>query len=407
MSCVRISQAAVIVAEFLGTCLWFSATAVSADIAGSLGYPATLPLDLSSAVQIGFVTGTLLIGLTGFADRFRASRIFAASAVFGAAMNACIAVLPAALAPILICRFATGLALAGIYPIGMKLVVSWNRDSAGRALSWLVATLTLGTAFPHLLRYLNTGYDWRLTILAASLLASAAALIVLATGDGPDVQTSRRTKIEIAKALGDFRQPKLGAAALGYLGHMWELYAFWSLVPLLVVNATSHGAGRTASLIAFAIIAAGAAGCVIGGLISKKIGSRAVALIALTGSAAAASVVPVTHDPSVILFVLFVWGLLVIPDSPQLSTLAVAACRSDQVASTLALLNGAGFLLTVVSIKLTLACWPSMGPAVTWLLLPGPVIGILGLTLFDRRKAFGYTSKNTVSAPPCSRRSRV
>jgi hypothetical protein len=383
---VKISQAAVIVAEFLGTCLWFSATAVAPDVAKSLGYGAATPLDLSSAVQIGFVTGTLTLGLTGLADRFRASRIFAASAFCGALVNALIATAPAAIGPILICRFVTGVALAGIYPIGMKLVVSWNRASAGRALSWLVATLTLGTAFPHLIRYLDTGYDWRLTILAASLLACAAALIVLATGDGPDTPATRRTRFEIAAVLTGFRRLKLGAAALGYLGHMWELYAFWSLVPLLVLTTTTHGSDHAGSLLAFLIIATGATGSVIGGLASKSIGSRPVALIALAGSAVASSVVPIVHDPLLLLVVLFAWGLFVIPDSPQLSSLAVMACRSDQVASTLALLNGAGFLLTVVSIKLTLACWPSMGQAVGWLLLPGPVVGMLALLLFDDRR---------------------
>ncbi len=381
-----ISQAAVIVAEFFGTCLWFSATAVSPEIAVALGREPTDPLDLSSAVQMGFVAGTLLIGLTGLADRFRASRIFAASAFLGAAANAAIAAIPTTLAPILLCRFVTGLALAGIYPIGMKLVVSWNPDSAGRVLSWLVAMLTFGTAFPHLVRSLDAGHDWHLTIVVASLLACTAALIVLATGDGPAIGSGRRMHIDIRTALDDFRCPGLGAAALGYLGHMWELYAFWSLVPLLVLTTATQDSARSASLVAFLIIATGAFGSVVGGIISQRAGSRFVALLALSGSAAACAVVPIIQNPSVLLLALFLWGLFVIPDSPQLSALAVRACKSDQVASTLAMLNGAGFLLTVVSIKLSLACWPAMGPAVAWLLAPGPLIGLMGLIFLDRRK---------------------
>jgi len=388
-----VSQAAVIVAEFFGTCLWFSATAVSPEIAASLGRPAGEPLDLSSAVQIGFVTGTLLLGLSGLADRFRASRIFALSALFGAAANAAIAMIPMTLEPILICRFATGMALAGIYPIGMKLVVSWNPGSAGRVLSWLVAMLTLGTAFPHLIRYLDSGYEWHSTMIIASLLACAAALIVLVIGDGPAMQCGRRLRIDIPAAINAFKRPKLGAAALGYLGHMWELYAFWSLVPLLVVAAAPHDSPPT-SLLAFLIIATGTLSSIIGGFISKKAGSRVIALIALSGSAMACAVVPLIHDGPILLLVLFLWGLFVIPDSPQLSSLAVGACESDQVASTLALLNGTGFLLTVVSIKLSLACWSSIGPAVAWLLLPGPVIGFVALMFFENvRKPYPQSQR--------------
>jgi MFS family permease len=379
----RISQAAIILAEFFGTCLWFSATAVSSEITETLDRPAAAPLDLSSAVQIGFVAGTLLIGLSGLADRFRASRIFAAFAFIGAAANAIIAIVPANLEPILACRFVTGLALAGIYPIGMKLVVSWNPNSSGRVLSWLVAMLTLGTAFPHLIHYLDSGYDWHITILTASVLASVAALIVLATGDGPALRHGHPLQIDILAALSEFKHPKLGAATLGYLGHMWELYSCWSLVPLLVVASTSQSSARSTSLIAFLVISTGAVGSVIGGFISKRTGSRVVALTALLGSAAACAVIPFIHSPPILLLALFLWGLFVIPDSPQLSSLAVAACKSDQVASTLALLNGAGFFLTVVSIRLSLSYWAQLGSSVTWLLLPGPVVGFISLAFFE------------------------
>ena len=376
-------QSAIVVAEFLGTCLWFSAAAVSSEIGQSVGYGSGGPLDLSSAVQVGFVVGTLLIGLTGFADRFRASRIFAASAVFGAVANALIAVCPPNLSLIQMCRFATGLALAGVYPVGMKLVVSWDRDAAGRVLGWLVAMLTLGTAFPHMIRYLNAGYDWHVTIIAASILACAAALIVLAIGDGPGAQNGRRTRVHLRDALRAFQGPKLASAALGYLGHMWELYAFWSLVPLLVA-ATREAPALSVSLMSFLIIATGALGSVIGGFLSRRAGSRAIALIGLAGSAAACAVVPIVQSSSIFLIMLFVWGFFVIPDSPQLSSLAVAACRSDEVASTLAILNGAGFLLTIASIKLSLACWPQMGVAVAWLLLPGPIAGFFALFPFQK-----------------------
>jgi MFS transporter, DHA1 family, inner membrane transport protein len=260
-------------------------------------------------------------------------------------------------------------------------------------LSWLVAMLTLGTAFPYLIRYLDTGYEWHLTIYSASLLASLAGLTVLAIGDGPDIQSGRRIQIDTPAALREFRYPKLSAAALGYLGHMWELYAFWSLAPLLVTATTAQKSGWPAPLLAFLVISAGAVGSVLGGWISKGAGSRAVALIALSGSAAACAVVPVVHAPSILLTMLFLWGLFVIPDSPQPSSLAVAACKSDQVASTLAILNGAGFLLTVFSIKLSLAYWTSIGVGVAWLLLPGPVRGFLSLLFWESPRAFSIRKR--------------
>ncbi|WP_201449711.1 MFS transporter [Bradyrhizobium sp. Ai1a-2] len=390
------SQAAIVIAEFFGTCLWFSATAVAPEIAESLGRGTAEPLDLSSAVQIGFVTGTLLIGLTGFGDRFRASRIFALSALFGAAANAAIAILPMSLVSMQLCRFATGVALAGIYPIGMKLVVSWNPDSAGRVLSWLVAMLTLGTAFPHLIRYLDPGYEWHFTIIVASLLACAAALIILTTGDGPAAQCGRPMQIDVPAALREFKRPKLRAAALGYLGHMWELYAFWALVPLLAAAAVASSSGRI-PLISFLIISAGALGCVIGGFIGRRTGGRLVAMAALLGSAAVCIFFPAIQTSPALLLALFVWGFFVIPDSPQLSSLAVMACKGDQVASTLALLNGTGFLLTVISIQLSLACWPLIGAHVTWLLAPGPVVGFVSLRYYYESACEQYSQASRTS----------
>lgn len=155
----KLSQTAVVVAEFLGTSLWFSAAAVNDKIALAAGSAAGVTLDLSSPVQIGFVAGTLTLGLLGLADEYRASRLFFASSLIGAFANSAIAFVPAHLWIVVLCRFVTGVALAGIYPIGMKLAISWDPKSTGRILSWLVAMLTLGTASPHLICFVNLAFD--------------------------------------------------------------------------------------------------------------------------------------------------------------------------------------------------------------------------------------------------------
>jgi MFS family permease len=213
----------IVLAQFMGTSLWFSVNGVADDLARAwaLG-PADLGT-LTSAVQAGFIAGTLLIALSGFADRHAASRIFAASAVLGAAANAAFTLLDGSLGPALALRFVTGLALAGVYPLGMKLVVGWAPERAGQVLGWLVGMLTLGTALPHLVRVLGGGWPWPAVVLCSSLLAVVAAGMILLTGDGPHLPRHQATRV--GHVLSALRVPAYRAAALGYFGHMWELYA--------------------------------------------------------------------------------------------------------------------------------------------------------------------------------------
>src|SRR5690606_7570660 len=215
-----------------GTSLWFSINAVADALTREWGISVAELGHLTSAVQIGFIAGTLVIALSGIADRFSASRIFAATALLGALANAALVWMAEGFASALAFRLVTGVALAGIYPLGMKLVVSWAPERAGNVLGWLVGMLVVGSGVPHLVRGLALTPDWQGVIYASSLLAVLGALMVGWLGDGPHHGSARR--LHWGGVLQSFRLSRFRAAAFGYFGHMWELYAYYALAPLLV-----------------------------------------------------------------------------------------------------------------------------------------------------------------------------
>ncbi|MGB8147164.1 MAG: MFS transporter [Azonexus sp.] len=381
----------IILAQLFGTSLWFSANSAADDLIHTWGITPAAIGTLTNAVQLGFILGTLSFAVSGLADRFAASRIFAVCALLGALCNAAFALFATDLASGIPLRFAVGLCLAGVYPLGMKLVVSWVPERAGAALAQLVGMLTLGTALPHGIRLAGAGWSWQATILVSSVLALVAAAMIFGLGDGPHLKRRHNAPpLRLGRVFYAFSVQEFRASALGYFGHQWELYAFWTLVPALVLLSGLATPGSTAlSGLAFAIIGIGALGCILGGWWSQRIGSARVAATALALSAICCAVFPFSMDwpAGIKIGLLLLWGASVVADSPHFSALSARACAPEIVGSALAFQNSIGFAITMLSIQLGTAWIGAWGTSIAWLLLPGPLLGLLGLYPLWRRPA--------------------
>ena len=363
----------VVGAQLLVLGLWFSGSAVAPDLAASWGLAHVSWITL--AVQLGFVLGTLVVALSGLADRVPPHHVFLGGALLGAAANA---LLPwtsnAALG--LGLRVLTGAALAGVYPIGMKLLASWYAR-AGASLGLLVAALTLGSGSPFLVRGL--GLSTGTVVWTASLLAAAGG-IALALVARPGPLLPARSPFRLRMFAAAFRAPDFRASALGYFGHMWELYAFWGLAPLWLV-ARGIGAADAARL-AFVIFLAGAVGAAAGGALSRRVGEARVARVALAGSASCCLASPFFFTASMTWVIPFlaVWGALVVADSAQFSALSARAAPREGVGTALTLQTTIGFAITFGSILLVPLVADALGWRVAFLVLaPGPILGWLAM----------------------------
>jgi MFS family permease len=380
------------VAQLLGTSLWFSANGAMHDLQIAWRLDASDIGWLTNAVQAGFVVGTLVSAGTGIADRVPASRVFAVCGLLGALLNVLFALVSTGLTSGLAFRFGVGVTLAGIYPLGMKLLVTWAPGRVAQTLALLVAMLTLGTASIHAIRAAFPGVPWQWVVLSSSVLALIGAALVLSLGEGPYGHRvhNRNGPAPSRGVLSVMKIPEFRAAALGYFGHMWELYAFWTLTPLLVQHALRnviHSTGIVA-LWSFLVIAVGAAGCLIGGRMSVSLGSARTAAVALAMSGSMCAVYPLASAMSapIQLGLLMVWGISVGADSPQFSALSVRACPVEKVGGALTIQNSVGFFLSACSIVWSTSAFHSLGARIAWLLLPGPFFGLLAMRpLFARR----------------------
>lgn len=368
--------------QLFGTSLWFSANSAAANLIQEWHITVSDIGWLTNAVQAGFILGTFLIAFTGFADRFKASSIFTGAALLGAFFNLCFAWLAQGLIDGMIYRFCVGLCLAGIYPIGMKLIVQWAPHRAGAVLALLVAMLTLGTALPHALNGLSANLNWHYVITFSSILASVAALLIFILGDDQSAQVVKK-RISTENAFQVFKNKKFKASALGYFGHMWELYAFWTILPLFIAHSgilKPLGLSNV-PLATFLIMACGAVGCLLGGYWSKTYGSDRVAMGALFLSGLSCLIFALAwrYLPAwSLLIVLIVWSASVIADSPQFSALASVACPPEKLGAALSIQNSIGFAITIVSIASTTYAFDQIGLDSAWILLLGPIFGILG-----------------------------
>ncbi len=374
-------------AQFACTSLWFAVNAVMPDLQREWGLPPSAVGTLSSAVQLGFVAGTLVFALAMVADRFPATRVFLACSLLGAAANAAMLLAQGSLAMLVVLRFAVGFLLAGIYPVGMKIAAAWFRERLGAVLGVLVGALVLGTALPHGLRAVAaTGTPWQAVVLAVSLLAAAGgvatALLVLDRPLPPGAPITPR-------ALGAiWSDRRLRASVFGYFGHMGELYAFIVLAP--AIAAVRFAQAGAVSAAAFAAIAAGAVGCIAGGALVRRFGSARIAQAQLAASGACCLLAPLALVAPLPLFVawLLVWGATVSGDSPQFSALTGRNAPPAVVGSVLTFTNCIGFAISVASIELAVAAalrWP-LGQVLPWLAI-GPAFGLWMMRPLVRERA--------------------
>ena len=369
----------IIYSQFTGTSLWFAGNAVILDLQRDWGLLEQSVGYITAAVQIGFIAGTLFFAFFALADRFSPRIVFFICSVVGAISNAALLLLPEGLSGLLILRFVTGFFLAGIYPVGMKIAAGWFDKGLGRALGYLVGALVLGTAFPHLIRGLGAQLPWQWVIVGVSILALSGGLMMLAlVADGPHLP---KGSVFNPKALAIiFRSKRFRSSAFGYFGHMWELYALWTFIPVwLLAYGELNDISLNVSLWSFLIIAIGFFGCAVGGVISVKVGSARVAAsqLAISGLCCVLSPLFFHADMTVFLIFLLIWGITVVGDSPQFSALNAANAPAEYVGSALTIVNSVGFLITVFSIQLVNSLLPDVDPDyIFWLLIPGPVLGL-------------------------------
>lgn len=375
----------IVISQFFCTSLWFASNGVMNDLVTTFGLPAGALGNLTSSVQFGFISGTLIFALLSIADRYSPSKVFFVCATLGAAINLGAIWEANTYGSLLALRFTTGFFLAGIYPVGMKIAADHFDKGLGKSLGFLVGALVLGTCFPHFLKGVLSGVSWRLVISLTSIIAFSGGLLMqLLVPDGPYRKAA--TKLDLSNFFRIFRKKPFRSAAFGYFGHMWELYAFWAFVPVILTTYLEihPDTSYDISLLSFIIIGVGTPGCILGGYLSLKYGPKRPAFTALLISGLCCLISPFIFSWGFVPFFIFlvIWGVTVITDSPLFSTL-VAQNADPQVKGTaLTIVNSIGFLITIFSIQTLSAAKTSLSPEIIYLLLfPGPVLGLVGLGL--------------------------
>lgn len=375
-----------VLAQLAGTSLWFAINAVMPDLQREFGWPATAVGSLTSALQVGFIAGTLVFALLALADRFRATRVFLGCALAGAACTVGAWAMVSDFTALLVWRCATGFFLAGIYPVGMKIASQWYRQGLGSALGYLVGALVLGSASAHGLRAVADALPWPSIMLGVAALAMLGGLLILALGEPPQAPV-RVSTLQWPALATLWTDARVRSSVLGYFGHMWELYTLWVLVPVILATRLS---GVALSWAAFGVLASGAVGCVLGGYAARRCGSArvAAAFLAVSGLCCLAAPLLMGSPDAVFYAWLVLWGISVAGDSPQFSTLTARNAPPQAVGSVLTLTNSIGFAISTLSILLfvSLTDWVPLGWLLTGLAL-GPALGLWALALLVRERA--------------------
>lgn len=382
----------IVISQFLCTSLWFAGNAIMPDIAQRYHIESTFLGHITSAVQLGFITGTLAFAVFTIADRFSPVHVFFTASIAASLCNAGMSMDGISLSALLAFRFLTGFFLAGIYPVGMKIASDHFQKGLGRSLGFLVGALVLGTAFPHLLKSFTLHLPWRSVLYATSVLSLVGgACMLLFVPNGPHRKPGQ--KIRLTAFLSGFKNASFRGAAFGYFGHMWELYTFWAFIPVMVATYLRYhpGTDLNISFIAFLVIGVGSIGCASGGLLSQRFNTRNVAGLALFSSGLCCLLSPLVllYAPVWLLVpFLLIWGMMATADSPLFSTLVAQNAPGESRGTALTIINCLGFAITIVSIQVIQALMKESNAVYIYLMLaPGPLFGLLAL--FYKRKTAG------------------
>jgi len=381
--CKTTSLVIILLAQVAAMGVWFSSTTALALIKRSQAIDPFDEAMLTSMVQLGFVAGTIVSAMLSLPDRYDLRRLFAGSAFVAAIATGVLALLPPTGPAVVSLRFVTGVCMAGVYPVGIRLVSTWATSDLGLLIGLLVGALTLGSASPHLVAGMP-GLNWRLIYLIAAGAALLAALAIGFVSVGPNLK--RATRVDVHRVAQAWRQPAVRLANLGYLGHMWELYAMWAWVGLFLQQTlASHGiadARPKAEALTFAVIAFGAVGAWAGGWLADRVGRTRVTIGAMAVSAICAATIGWLFNAPVpvVVAVAFVWGFSVIADSAQFSASIAELADPTSVGTLLTAQTCAGFLLTLVSIHLV----PEIVAHLGWqggmtVLAVGPALGCVAM----------------------------
>jgi len=374
----------IVISQFCCTSLWFAGNGVINDLVINFDLKVSALGHLTSAVQFGFIIGTLIFAILTIADRFSPSTVFLISALLGSLFNLGVIWEANSLISLLALRFFTGFFLAGIYPVGMKIAADYYEKGLGKSLGFLVGALVVGTALPHLLKEMTDTYSWKSVLITTSSLAMLGGLLmVIMVPDGPYRKRSQRT--DLSAFFSVFHNRDFRSVAFGYFGHMWELYAFWAFVPIMLKKYSIEHPQTIFNIpiLSFLIIGIGGFACVLGGYLAQTAGTKRTAFIALLLSCGCCLISPLifaSEFESLFIGFLIFWGMVVIADSPLLQTLVAQNAAAEIKGTALTIVNCLGFSITIISIQFItgmIALTDSIG--IYTILALGPILGLIAL----------------------------
>ncbi|WP_274474561.1 MFS transporter [Mangrovimonas aestuarii] len=388
----------IVLSQFFCTSLWFAGNGIIKELITNFNLEENALAHLTSSVQFGFIIGTLTFAVLTISDRFSPSKVFLVCAILGAVFNLGIIWEGNGFTSILLMRFFTGFFLAGIYPVGMKIASDYYEEGLGKSLGYLVGALVIGTAFPHLLKGIPNVLSWKFVLISTSSLALMGGLLMaLLISDGPFRKPN--PKIHLSAFFSVFRKQNFRSAAFGYFGHMWELYAFWTFVPIILETYTKLHPSTTFNIpsLSFLIIGIGGIACVVGGYLAQAFGTKKIAFTALLLSCICCLVSPwmfAFNSEFIFISLLLFWSMAVIADSPLFSTLVAQNASAELKGTALTIVNCIGFSITIISIQLLSKMHTLTNSNSIYIVLAlGPIMGLIALLKTNKLKT-GKTKLN-------------